>query len=172
MKPVSNSTRQLHEALFEHLDVPEVPKELASSKFLERIYERAIEAEASELAPVFDSITPLVAPEDACWQEVEETPELRGYVEAVLPGPDRSQAAPGWMWSRIREDLRRETGKLRRKSLVALRMRYAAAAVVVLSFGLGTTFLLSDGTNKPAQIVFREDPGLRTAADGLFGEKI
>lgn len=171
MKPVSDRTRQFHETLFGQLDAPEIPRELASQAFFEGILEHATDALAPGLAPAFESLVPVAAPEDACWQEVDESVDLAEHVDAVLPGPGHSHGAPGWMWTRIREDLRGETRRRRRKSARARLLRYAAAAILVLSFALGTTFLLSEGTNTSPEFVFREDPGLHSVTDGLLGRR-
>lgn len=171
MKPVSEPTRQLHEALFGQLETPEIPQELATDGFFQGILERATDALAADIAPVFESLAPVAAPEDVCWQEVDESRGLAEQVDAVLPGPGHSEGAPGWMWARIREDLRDETRRLRRKSVRARRLRYAAAAIIVLSFALGTTFLVSDGTNASPEFVFLKDPGLQSVTDGLFGRR-
>ena len=168
MKPVSDRTQQLHQALFEQLGAPDIPPELVSDDFLGGIYQHATEAAAAELAPALEGLTPLVAPEDACWQQVDEC-DLSAEVEAVLPGPGSSAGAPGWMWSRIREDLRGETRRLRRRSARVRWMQYAAAAVVIVSLAFGTTFLLSDGTNDRPEIVFKRDLGLGSPSDSLFG---
>ena len=174
MKSVSDRTQQLHQALFEQMDVPAIPPELAADAFLEGIYEHAADAASAELAPVMETLTGMVAPEDACWQDVADLDLVR-EVDAVLPGPGAGPGAvagaPGWMWSRIRDDLRGETDRLRRKSARNRWTRYAAAAVVIVSLAFGTTFLLSKGTNQRPEIVFKRDPGLGQPSDSLFGSQ-
>lgn len=169
MKPAPNHLQEFHESLFGRLAEPAIPDQLAGDGFLQRIYEHAAEAQAAECAAAMGSLPALEAPGDACWQEVDDSLELRADVDSALPGPGPSSEAPGWLWTRIREDVRAAARPAQRRSARAGWLRYAAAAVLVISFALGTTFLSSDGTKDRPQFVFQKDFSLRTATEGLLG---
>jgi hypothetical protein len=169
MKPASDHLQKFHESLLEGLGTPQIPAELAGDGFLQSIYAHAADAQAVECAAAMESLVSLEAPADACWQEVDDSLELSADVASALPGPAPSTAAPGWLWARIREDVRTASQPARRRSVRARWVRYAAAAVLVISFALGTTFLSSDGTNDRPQFVFLKDFSLRSATEGLLG---
>jgi len=171
MKPVSDQAMRQHATLLGQLAAPEIPRELRERSFYEGIVERASESVDPAVTQALASLRPLEAPQDVCWQDLEEVEGMSDRVEAALPGPQHARTTPGWVWTRIREDLHEEARAARSRGLRARISSYAAAALVIVSLALGTTFLVSKGTNESPEIVFREDPGLHSATDGLFGRR-
>ena len=123
--------------------------QLRHDSFLEGIYGHAAEASAEPLEPLLSEIlTPLLAPGDACWQSVEELPDLPARVAATRP----HGTAPGWLWPRIREDGRRSRG---RRARPVLRLVAAAGLFVAGLVGIRAYFP-ETGTSDPSRTVFEE----------------
>jgi hypothetical protein len=169
---VDDRIRRFHRHLLGELAAsPPMPAEMECDTFLERIYEHAAAAEASGLGEILTAaMAPVTAPEDACWREVEEPPNIRDRVAAALPAAD----TPGWLWTRIRTDMRGQRAALdvcRRKSLRSAGLRYAAAAAVVIGVCFGGVFLVKQGTNEPTKFVWVKDSTLNGASDILMGRR-
>ena len=127
--------------LLRALPRPELPAALTSSAFLAGVYDRANAAVAA--SPLGDAlregIVPAVAPpaglEAAEWQhgtlDQAQAPSAAGELVASLG----STRAPGWLWARIRADLREATDANRRRAGV-LRMAAAAAFLFAVSWAV------------------------------------
>lgn len=110
---------------------------LASPEFLAGIYERASatsRARVEELAgPLASAFTPLQAPRDVDWAaavlERYDPESLGGEFAAELAVA--RPATPGWLWLRIRGEVRASQGARRVRSL----QRVAAILVVGLALG-------------------------------------
>jgi hypothetical protein len=160
--------------LFASLESPPIPAVLRDDSFLAGIYEHAVAAESRTLGPILEaSLTPSIAPDDACWQDVPDAPGIVHQVEAVLP--DAPGAAPGLLWTRIAADIQEQRGKRRRQGFRTQFMRRAAAAVLLGAGLFGTLdFFASDGTPDLGPTVsrlvpvFRLNPGL-AFDDSLLG---
>jgi len=116
---------------------PASPAAMASPEFLAGIYERAgatSRARVEELAgPLASAFTPLQAPRDVDWAaavlERYDPESLGGEFAAELAVA--RPATPGWLWLRIRGEVRASQGARRVRSL----QRVAAILVVGLALG-------------------------------------
>jgi hypothetical protein len=179
-KPDFLKQEALAAELFDRLESPPIPAALRDEGFLAGIYEHAAAAEAETLGPILDvAMTPVAAPDDACWQDVSEDGEIAHQVARALP--DAPSGAPGWLWTRIREDIWQQRAERRRTTTASSWMRRAAAAVLIgaglfgaLRYGPPLSDFYFNGTQSgPAvvsnlNLVYRRDPGL-ALDDGLLG---
>jgi hypothetical protein len=170
----------LHRDLLHGLNRPSIPPELAEEAFLHGVYERASQGAETELGPLLAaSLTPTEAPEDACWLEVHEPADMSVRVQEVLPG----SAAPGWLWNRIRQDLRAVSQERqerqerqasarpsRRKFMPTRAMQLAAALILgVVGARFWIVSLNSDEESSTlAGIVFEQSSSL-VIDDSLLG---
>lgn len=118
------------------LPKPPVPAELQDATFLEGIYERAatddlgqVLAEALPARPAPETAEAAV-PAAVYEEEARTRPELQAHLAA--------SPAPGWLWRRVQEDLRRQLAGHRRQARM-FRLKVAAAAAVLLIVGAGVT---------------------------------
>ena len=164
-KPDFLKQEALAAELFDRLESPPIPAALRDEGFLAGIYEHAAAAEAETLGPILDvAMTPVAAPDDACWQDVSEDGEIAHQVARALP--DAPSGAPGWLWTRIREDIWQQRAERRRTTTASSWMRRAAAAVLI---GAGLFGALRYGPPlSNLNLVYRRDPGL-ALDDGLLG---
>ena len=121
--------------LLKTLAAPELPAELAAPQFLERIHEAitAASAASSYGEALEASITPKAMPLDPGWEGAALAATPRSSPPLALLA---AKAAPGWLWARIRSDLRAglvERRSLRRRSFA---MRTVAAALLIAGIGI------------------------------------
>ena len=155
-EPMSYRVYVRHARLLRGLPRPSVPKELRDPAFLEAIYERAVTGTSSDTgssdtgssdigdlgALLAEALPPLRAPEEASAGDLWSTPAAdRPELVAHFDG-SRDDRAPGWLWQRIRADLRRQQLDRRRHAWV-FRLKVAAAAAVFLVVGTGITMNLA-----------------------------
>ena len=140
-EPMSYRQYARNARLLRGLPRPSVPKELRDPAFLEAIYERAVTRTSSEGALLAEALPPLRAPEEASAGDLWSTPAAdRPELVAHFDG-SRDDRAPGWLWQRIRADLRRQQLDRRRHAWV-FRLKLAAAAVFLV-VGTGITMNLA-----------------------------
>ncbi len=149
-EPMSYRQYARHARLLRGLPRPSVPKELRDPAFLEAIYERAVTGTSSDTgssdigdlgALLAEARPPLRAPEEASAGDLWSTPAAdRPELVAHFDG-SRDDRAPGWLWQRIRADLRRQQLDRRRHAWV-FRLKVAAAAVFLV-VGTGITMNLA-----------------------------
>lgn len=141
-------------ALLRRLPRLQSPAAARSAAFLTEIHERAGDSLAEQLGPFLrKALQPRRAPGDAVWvDEQGGSTELVGQVRS-LP----SLTAPGWLWGRIRVDLRAwRSGRRRAARRPALRIGLLAAAVSIGAFLAWWDFSpQQEGTYPVAQPVFR-----------------
>lgn len=160
------SAAALHRDLLSALGPPSIPLELTHDNFLQSVYERAAEDAETELGPLLTaSLTPTPAPEDASWLEVHEPVDMSDRVQEALPG----SPAPGWLWNRIREDLRADSrerlaeARAARRNILSTRAIQLAAALVLCVVGahFWITSLNSEQESSPvARFVFEQSSSL------------
>ena len=144
-----------HAGLLDGLRAPPLPKELRQESFLEEIYGRAAAATAAPLESLLrGTLTPSVAPDDACWRHVEALPDLPARVAATAP----DATAPRWIWARIKADVRRADPRgVHRASRARPLMRLAAAAAIFVAGLVAVHAFLPGrmGTSDSPRIVFK-----------------
>lgn len=175
----SRNTEALAKELFSRLGSPPVPDALRDESFLAGVYERAVAAEAETIGPILEaSLTPCTAPDDACWQDVSEGPEIAGQVAAALP--DAPDGVPGLLWTRIRADIREQRAERRRQAFASTWIRRAAAAALIgvgllgaLRYGPSLSdFSSDDGTWGPDPTVSKLVPVFRLDPSLAFDDKL
>ncbi len=128
-----------------NLASPPNPDELSSPGFLQRIYERAGQAAETQVRPVLGRVlTRQTAPTDADWLAAEDAEEVAGTLAQSLPnGP-----APGWLWMRIKSDVRAARIQGRRRAQVSrgIRVLGLLAASVLVSVLALRPFLVTPET--------------------------
>lgn len=125
---------------------PEVPAEVRDPGLLEAIHVRATQSMLREPGGMLLQGTygrPPVLPAIP-WPLQQDASGL------ARQGATSGGSAPGWLWTRIRDDLRQQVAKpvLRRRAVLA-----AVAASLVLALAL-SKFVGSDGSPADVQIVF------------------
>lgn len=126
------------------LPKPTPPAELHTAAFYERILERATAAAARDIgAPILRAaFEPAGAGEDVSWVEAEASPLVTRALRSPVP------ATPGWLFARIRSDLRAARPVRLRPTWT-----WVAAAAVLVVAGL---FAVRHGTPRPAELVFHQ----------------
>jgi hypothetical protein len=128
--------------------LPKIEMPGSSAEQLAAIHVRAsVELEKSLGGLLASALTPMTMPEQAGWQDT--------VLESQRPVADRLQVrpvtAPGWLWTRVRNDL--QAFRAARRGRSRLRWLAAAAAVLVSGF-LIRGFLSRSGTGVTTEIVF------------------
>ena len=133
--------------LLSQLAQPKVPAALESRDFQERIYERVTDdlaarfLGASGVEPV---LSPLRAPHDVDWAAAV----LEGFESGSVTADAASELAstlpptPGWLWLRIRGELRTSTGRHEHPA-ARVWLRVAALLVAGVAIGLVITSIRS-----------------------------
>ena len=120
--------------LLRGLAAPALPEELRSPGFLARIHESSLHRlEVGAAGQALQAgILPVAMPEDRGWEEaaISKQPQLRA-LQQLEP-----KTAPGWLWARIRSDLRVGLSVQRRQHRRALALRVVAASLLVSGLAL------------------------------------
>lgn len=142
--------------LLNQLARPKVPAALESREFRERIYERATEDLAARLldaSGVASVLSPLRAPHDVDWAAAV----LEGFESGSVTADAASELAstlpptPGWLWLRIRGELRTNTGRHARP---ATRVWPRVAALLVAGVAIGLVIAsIRGGTGADREVV-------------------
>lgn len=122
-------------ALLSGLAPPSVPLPVRHASFLERIYADAAAAGEAAVGPLLrDGLQPSMAPTDQRDESLLPPPEVAAQLRELLPQP----RVPGWLWTRIRADLRAAKGvgaqrRARSRALAAVLLVGLAGAGVFAS---------------------------------------
>lgn len=120
--------------LLRGLAAPTPPEELRSPAFLAKIHESSLQdLEHGALGQALQAgIRPVAMPEDRGWEDaaISEQPQLWA-LQQLEP-----KTAPGWLWARIRSDLRVGLNAQRIQHRRALALRAVAAGLLVSGLAL------------------------------------